>query len=125
MSDEIDAGPPVFPEGYRPELDPGVHAPQDWDGESYCWNDGCQNPATHHRIHGMDEEGNETFTMECCSCSAIPEMGTDPVGEVLRAAIKVVKADRVVNETGGYQHTLRDLLDQLQAAVQELGGWEP
>lgn len=39
--------------------------PADWNGESYCMEDDCLNPATHSRLFGMI--GEDLITeMVCC-----------------------------------------------------------
>jgi hypothetical protein len=42
-----------------------------WDGESYCWVDGCTNPAWHERFEGADDE-DEIVVIVCCEHAAVP-----------------------------------------------------
>lgn len=37
----------------------------DWDGESFCWADGCTNPATQSRPYALTDDGVPVVEMLC------------------------------------------------------------
>jgi len=44
-------------------------APEDWDQESYCWADGCEEPATHSKLVGVTDDGTPIYELVCCAHS--------------------------------------------------------